>query len=230
MSGPVPANRLRPALVGSVLALAAARGRHGPRAGVRIAVVEPHLRDVPGERDARAVDPGVHRQQRHRLVRPRGVHGHRRLHHGTRHDPRRHQGRAAARASIGRSRPRTWACCPRSPCRPWSRSSWPPIFGGAIIRMTESTMAMATLALLVVVHTFLQNATTFTRGSLGLAGIPVRTTLGVADGRRGRVRVPGQALQGIRAGAAPAGHQGGSPCRRPRSASTSCGPATAAGC
>jgi len=54
------------------------------------------------------------------------------------------------------------------------------VFGGAIIRMTESTMAMATLALLVVVHTFLQNATTFTRGSLGLAGIPVRTTLGVA--------------------------------------------------
>ena len=50
------------------------------------------------------------------------------------------------------------------------------IFGGGIIRMTESTMAMATLALLVVVHTFLQNATTFTRGSLGLAGIPVRTT------------------------------------------------------
>ena len=54
------------------------------------------------------------------------------------------------------------------------------IFGGGMIRMTESTMAMATLALLVVVHTFLQNATTFTRGSLGLAGIPVRTSLGVA--------------------------------------------------
>lgn len=54
------------------------------------------------------------------------------------------------------------------------------VFGGAIIRMTESTMAMATLALLVMVHTFFQNATTYTRGSLGLAGIPVRTTLGVA--------------------------------------------------
>jgi branched-chain amino acid transport system permease protein len=54
------------------------------------------------------------------------------------------------------------------------------VFGGGMIRMSESTMAMATLALLVVVHTFLQNATTFTRGSLGLAGIPVRTTLGVA--------------------------------------------------
>jgi branched-chain amino acid transport system permease protein len=54
------------------------------------------------------------------------------------------------------------------------------VFGGAIIRMTESTMAMATLALLVMVHTFFQNATTYTRGSLGLAGVPVRTTLGVA--------------------------------------------------
>jgi branched-chain amino acid transport system ATP-binding protein/branched-chain amino acid transport system permease protein len=51
------------------------------------------------------------------------------------------------------------------------------VFGGAMIRMTEATMAMATLALLVVVHTFLQNATTFTRGSLGLAGVPVRTTV-----------------------------------------------------
>ncbi len=54
------------------------------------------------------------------------------------------------------------------------------IFGGAIIRMTEATMAMATLALLVVVHTSFQNAITFTRGSLGLAGIPVRTKLGAA--------------------------------------------------
>jgi branched-chain amino acid transport system permease protein len=53
------------------------------------------------------------------------------------------------------------------------------VFGGAVIRMTESTMAMATLALLVVVHTFLQNATTFTRGSLGLAGVPVRTKIEV---------------------------------------------------
>ncbi|MEX0985790.1 MAG: branched-chain amino acid ABC transporter ATP-binding protein/permease [Actinomycetota bacterium] len=49
------------------------------------------------------------------------------------------------------------------------------VFGGAVIRMTEATMAMATLALLVVTHTFFQNATTFTRGSVGLAGIPVRT-------------------------------------------------------
>jgi ABC-type branched-subunit amino acid transport system ATPase component/ABC-type branched-subunit amino acid transport system permease subunit len=53
------------------------------------------------------------------------------------------------------------------------------VFGGGMIRMTEATMAMATLALLVVIHTFLQNATTFTRGSLGLAGIPVRTTVAV---------------------------------------------------
>jgi branched-chain amino acid transport system permease protein len=53
------------------------------------------------------------------------------------------------------------------------------VFGGAIVRMTEATMAMATLALLVVVHTFLQNATTFTRGSLGLAGVPVHTTVTV---------------------------------------------------
>lgn len=54
------------------------------------------------------------------------------------------------------------------------------IFGGAIIRMTESTMAMATLALLVMTHTFFQNATTYTRGSVGLAGIPARTTVGIA--------------------------------------------------
>ncbi len=54
------------------------------------------------------------------------------------------------------------------------------VFGGAIIRMTESTMAMATLALLVMAHTFFQNATTYTRGSVGLAGIPARTTVGIA--------------------------------------------------
>jgi branched-chain amino acid transport system permease protein len=53
-------------------------------------------------------------------------------------------------------------------------------FGGGMIRMAESTMAMATLALLVVAHTFFQNATTFTRGGLGLAGIPSRATLGLA--------------------------------------------------
>ena len=72
------------------------------------------------------------------------------------------------------------AACRRSRCRRWPRSSWRRSSAARMIRMTESTMAMATLALLVVVHTFFQNATTFTRGSLGLAGIPVRTTLGVA--------------------------------------------------
>jgi branched-chain amino acid transport system permease protein len=54
------------------------------------------------------------------------------------------------------------------------------VFGGAIIRMTESTMAMATLALLVMAHTLFQNANSYTRGSVGLAGIPVRSTIGVA--------------------------------------------------
>ena len=54
------------------------------------------------------------------------------------------------------------------------------VFGGAIIRMTESTMAMATLALLVMTHTTFQNATEYTRGSVGLAGIPSRTTVGIA--------------------------------------------------
>lgn len=54
------------------------------------------------------------------------------------------------------------------------------IFGGGVIRMTGSTMAMATLALLIIVHTFFQNATSFTRGALGLVGIPVRTSIGVA--------------------------------------------------
>jgi branched-chain amino acid transport system permease protein len=54
------------------------------------------------------------------------------------------------------------------------------VLGGGLIRMTESTMAMATLALLVLAHTSFQNWNTFTRGSLGLAGIPVRTSIAVA--------------------------------------------------
>ena len=99
-----------------------------------------------------------------------------------------------------------------------------------MIRMTESTMAMATLALLVVVHTFFQNATTFTRGSLGLAGIPVRTTLGVATvgavvfvllGRLYKESGPGLRLRATREDSAVGGR---------RSARTSCGPATARGC
>ena len=51
------------------------------------------------------------------------------------------------------------------------------VFGGGVIRMTESTMAMATLALLVVAHTLFLNGTRVTRGSLGLFGIPVRSTI-----------------------------------------------------
>lgn len=51
------------------------------------------------------------------------------------------------------------------------------ILGGGIIRMTESTMAMATLALLVVAHTLYLNWDGVTRGSLGLFGIPVRSTI-----------------------------------------------------
>jgi branched-chain amino acid transport system permease protein len=54
------------------------------------------------------------------------------------------------------------------------------VLGGGMIRMTESAMAMATLALLVVAHTLFQNWEAVTRGSLGLFGIPVRTTSGVA--------------------------------------------------
>jgi branched-chain amino acid transport system ATP-binding protein/branched-chain amino acid transport system permease protein len=54
------------------------------------------------------------------------------------------------------------------------------VLGGGLIRMTESAMAMATLALLVAAHTLFQNWEAVTRGSLGLFGIPVRTTSGVA--------------------------------------------------
>ncbi len=54
------------------------------------------------------------------------------------------------------------------------------ILGGGIIRMTESTMAMATLALLVVAHTLFLNWDGITRGSLGLFGIPVRSTIAIS--------------------------------------------------
>ena len=104
------------------------------------------------------------------------------------------------------------------------------IFGGAIIRMTEATMAMATLALLVVVHTFFQNATTYTRGALGLAGIPVRTTLGIATvAAIGFVllsRLYKDSGPGLRLRA----HRERTRCRRPRWARTWCAPATACGC
>ena len=54
------------------------------------------------------------------------------------------------------------------------------VFGGGIIRMTESTMAMATLALLVVAHTLFLNWDGITRGTLGLFGIPVRSTIAIS--------------------------------------------------
>ena len=53
------------------------------------------------------------------------------------------------------------------------------ILGGGLMRMTESAMAMATLALLVVAHTLFVNWGAVTRGGLGLFGIPVRTSTGV---------------------------------------------------
>jgi branched-chain amino acid transport system permease protein len=53
------------------------------------------------------------------------------------------------------------------------------VLGGGLIRMTESGMAMATLALLVVAHTLFVNWEAVTRGGLGLFGIPVRTSTGV---------------------------------------------------
>jgi branched-chain amino acid transport system permease protein len=54
------------------------------------------------------------------------------------------------------------------------------VVGGGLVRMTESAMAMGTLALLVVFHTVFQEWKTFTRGTLGLFGIPRLTTLWVA--------------------------------------------------
>ncbi len=54
------------------------------------------------------------------------------------------------------------------------------ILGGGLIRMTEGAMAMATLALLVVAHTLFQNWESVTRGTLGLFGIPARSTTWVA--------------------------------------------------
>jgi branched-chain amino acid transport system permease protein len=56
------------------------------------------------------------------------------------------------------------------------------VLGGGLIRMTESAMAMATLALLVVAHTLFQNWESATRGTLGLFGVPERTSIRVALG------------------------------------------------
>jgi branched-chain amino acid transport system permease protein len=54
--------------------------------------------------------------------------------------------------------------------------------GGGLIRMTESTMAMATLALLVIGYTLFQNWESVTRGTLGLFGVPNDTTVWMALG------------------------------------------------
>jgi branched-chain amino acid transport system permease protein len=56
------------------------------------------------------------------------------------------------------------------------------VLGGGLIRMTESAMAMATLALLVVAHTLFQNWESATRGTLGLFGVPERTSIWIALG------------------------------------------------
>ncbi|HWO69303.1 MAG TPA: branched-chain amino acid ABC transporter ATP-binding protein/permease [Actinomycetota bacterium] len=52
--------------------------------------------------------------------------------------------------------------------------------GGAVARMRELAMAMATLALLVLVHAVLANWDSVTRGGYGIYGVPGRTTLWVA--------------------------------------------------
>jgi branched-chain amino acid transport system permease protein len=56
------------------------------------------------------------------------------------------------------------------------------VVGGALTRMRELAMAVATLALLVVMHSVFVNWDTVTRGTTGLFGIPVRTTIWVALG------------------------------------------------
>ena len=52
--------------------------------------------------------------------------------------------------------------------------------GGAIARMRELAMAMATLALLVLVHAVLANWDSVTRGGYGIYGVPGHTTMWVA--------------------------------------------------
>lgn len=54
--------------------------------------------------------------------------------------------------------------------------------GLALARMQEQAMAMATLALLVMMHTVFSNWETATRGTVGLYGIPRSINLGVALG------------------------------------------------
>ncbi len=54
------------------------------------------------------------------------------------------------------------------------------ILGGALVRMRESAMAMGTLALLVVGNSVLSNWSSLTRGTIGIYGIPSRTSAWVA--------------------------------------------------
>lgn len=54
------------------------------------------------------------------------------------------------------------------------------VTGGAMARMRELAFAMATLALLVLVHAVLANWDSVTRGGYGIYGIPSSTTLWVA--------------------------------------------------
>jgi branched-chain amino acid transport system permease protein len=54
------------------------------------------------------------------------------------------------------------------------------LVGGAMARMSELGFAMATLALLVMVHALLANWDSVTRGGYGIYGIPSNTTLRVA--------------------------------------------------
>jgi branched-chain amino acid transport system permease protein len=54
------------------------------------------------------------------------------------------------------------------------------LVGGAMARMSEMGFAMATLALLVLVHAVLANWDSVTRGGYGIFGIPANTTLWLA--------------------------------------------------
>src|SRR4030042_1683451 len=51
------------------------------------------------------------------------------------------------------------------------------VTGIIFTRMPENAMAMATLALLVIVHTTINNWEPVTRGSIGIYGIPRNTTM-----------------------------------------------------
>jgi len=54
------------------------------------------------------------------------------------------------------------------------------ILGGALTRMSELAMAVATLALLVVMHSVFVNWSSVTRGTTGIFGIPANATLFVS--------------------------------------------------